>query len=175
MTFTTPMPNDDYSVVVSGVQNGIGTIYVLSSKTANGFDVRTQSPAGNFVAYGFGFVVHASNAVLPTTITAAEIAVLQATAPKAFGVIRGTGTVALLNGFGSTVTYLGTGQYRVNLSTALPSTDYCVVVTGASTGGNGSKGPYVDSTSTTSFIIYSYDEAGAFADNSRLSYTVFQN
>jgi len=67
-------------------------------------------------------------------INSAQFATVSGTAPiytcRAWVNFNGTGTVAIrASGNVSSITDTGTGRYTVNLTTAMPDANYCVVVT----------------------------------------------
>lgn len=95
---------------------------------------------------------------------------------KAWASLDGTGTISLRGSFGiSSVTDLGTGQYRFNFATSLSSANYAVAVSGARVLGSegnvtlyGKNSSYVDIRTWTSghsaLIDYAYIEIVVFGD-----------
>lgn len=71
--FETPMPTANYSVTcTAGITNFKASMF---NKTVNGFDIYTVNIASGIVAANvdFDFVVHATNAQLPDTVTQEQI------------------------------------------------------------------------------------------------------
>lgn len=66
VNFNTPMPDDHYAVVATG---GPITTVCVNNKSENGFNIRISDNQGNDVNSLSSFVVHATNAQLPDTIT----------------------------------------------------------------------------------------------------------
>jgi tetrahydromethanopterin S-methyltransferase subunit E len=68
---------------------------------------------------------------------------------------NGTGTVAIrASGNVSSITDLGTGNYRVNLTTAMPDTNYATLVTGLASGSVNFNTTIQQIVNTSSFEIY---------------------
>lgn len=184
ISFTTPMPTSNYGVTLAPA--GTQTIVRYQSRTVNGFYVTCRDVSVNGVAKdsGFSFAVNATDATLPPTFTEAQIqsvidlaasGVTSNSVPRLYGSIQGTGSVTLLNSYDTlSVDWVSSGTYRVNFN-ALPSANYCVQLTSEAGGGNGAKGPYIDAQTTTSFIIYTYNESGSLADNPLINYVLYQN
>ncbi len=79
VTFTTPMPNGNYSVVATSISSYTGNRIV--SQDATGFSYSVINSAGNAEAsQPFNFAVFSSNVSLPLTVTQAEIDTFKATA-----------------------------------------------------------------------------------------------
>ncbi|MGB3290921.1 MAG: hypothetical protein WBA83_16740 [Burkholderiaceae bacterium] len=92
---------------------------------------------------------------------------------RAWANVAGTGTVSLRgSGNISSITYLGTGQYRLNFTAPLPNANFAVVVCGTTEGGTGNKyyGFPVNSSSADLWVLNS---AGAFADAPIIEVSVF--
>lgn len=95
---------------------------------------------------------------------------------KAWANLNGTGTISLRGSFGiSSVTDLGTGQYRFNFTTSLSSANYAVAVSGARALGSegnvtlyGKNSSYVDirtwSSGHSALVDYAYIEIVVFGD-----------
>lgn len=78
---------------------------------------------------------------------------------------NGTGTVAIrASGNVSSITDNGTGDYTVNMTTALPDTNYCGTASGNLTSNNYSYVAGVTPNSTSAFRITLYDINGASQD-----------
>lgn len=83
---------------------------------------------------------------------------------------NGTGTVAIrASGNVSSITDQGTGNYRVNFSTAMPDADYAAIWRTGDTVPAGSTGTFL---STSVQVLYGYD--GVNYDNDRISVGVFR-
>jgi hypothetical protein len=114
----------------------------------------------------------------PSNSTVPVDTVVNGTA-KAWVNFNGTGTVAIRQGFNvSSITDNGTGDYRVNFTTAMPDADYVTqVTTGGTTAritGNSPKSsggdPTVNSTSVTSYI----DSTSTATDSRYMNVAVFR-
>jgi hypothetical protein len=93
-------------------------------------------------------------------------------AARAWVNFNGTGTVAIrASGNVSSITDNGTGNYTVNVTTALPDANYAVVGTAGYAGSNVFVMPY--STSTTAVGIY-VANSGSTVDSSIVSITLFR-
>jgi len=114
----------------------------------------------------------------PSNSTVPVDTVVNGTA-KAWVNFNGTGTVAIRQGFNvSSITDNGTGDYRVNFTTAMPDADYVTqVTTGGTTAritGNSPKSsggdPTVNSTTVTSYV----DSASSAADSRYMNVAIFR-
>lgn len=98
---------------------------------------------------------------------------------------NGTGTVAVrASGNVSSITDVGVGDYRVNLTTAMPNTNYTKVATSATNSGSAPQACYVDygrtsngyvAPTTTVFAVSNVSASGAFAgvDSDYINAAVF--
>lgn len=171
ITFDTPRTNINYSVTGSAYYNDTGfrTRINISTKTNDGFRLVTfqENVNNSSTPVSFDFAVHDDEPV--------AVGVTSNSVPRLYGSIQGTGSVTLLNSYDTlSVDWVSSGTYRVNFN-ALPSANYCVQLTSEAGGGNGAKGPYIDAQTTTSFIIYTYNESGSLADNPLINYVLYQN
>ena len=113
VVFTTPMPNTNYSVVVS---SGVNQTRFLA-QTATGFTIETRNSNGALVDTNTTFAVFATNS-LPHK---------GGTGTDAFGSVSATGV--LEQGYNVTTSSLGTGQYYVAFNTPMPTATYAVNAT----------------------------------------------
>ena len=133
VVFTTPMPSDDYSVVATPITTSDGTCFIRD-RTATGFTVVTRDYDGTSKALGWGAVVHATNATLPTTFTEAQIQSVIDAQPqgiaKAWVNFDGNSTPIVIRSSlnVSSITDDGTGQYTANFSTSMPDVNYAFAV-----------------------------------------------
>ena len=82
---------------------------------------------------------------------------------------NGTGTVAIRSsGNVSSITDLGTGQYRVNFSTSMPDTNYSVVISVDS-----NRFPFFGAFATGSVEVYNFGPS-AYADPATMCVSVFR-
>ena len=92
--------------------------------------------SGVTTSTGTGAVVLGTSPTMATpTFDSAQLATVVGTAPlymcRAWVNFNGTGTVAIrASGNVSSITDNGTGDYTVNLTTAMPDSNYCVVASG---------------------------------------------
>jgi len=96
---------------------------------------------------------------------------------KAWVNFNGQGTVAIRKSFNiSSITDVGTGQYRANFETAMPDSNYVIVSISAdiSVAGIGSIG-IVSGTgfTTTTAALGTVNSGGSFYDQSNCMYTFF--
>jgi hypothetical protein len=132
VVFTTPMPSDDYSVVATPITASDGTCFIRD-RTATGFTVVTRDYDGSVKALGWGAVVHATNATLPTTFTESQIQSVIDAQPqgiaKAWVNFDGTGTVAIRDSLNiNSITDNGVGDYRINFTAPMSNSNYSAVV-----------------------------------------------
>ena len=88
---------------------------------------------------------------------------------------NGTGTVSILgSGNVSSLTDLGTGNYRVNFTNAMPDANFSTVTSSVAGGGYGDKGPYTYGESTGSVIVFTYNSSGALVDNNNVKAAILR-
>ena len=73
VTFNTPMPSANYSVSSSIAEDTFGVTPNIYNKSSEGFWVDVRGQGGTRYDQAFDFVVHATNAVLPETVTQEQI------------------------------------------------------------------------------------------------------
>ena len=118
VTFKTPMPNANYSVVGS-VNGNSSYVFSSSSQSTTGFTANTVRESST--DKDFSFAVFASNAIAPPSGVGAD----------AWGNIEADGTIN--NSFNvASVTNPSTGTYSVVFVTPMPTADYSAQVTGYS-------------------------------------------
>ena len=158
VTFNTPMPSNTYAVNCTAPA---GLAMWLNTKTPNGFEIQTiNSSNGVPNDYsGASFVVHATNAVLPETITEDQIAaliqnpVLSAWAHfdggrgNTLGDLRGSFNVASVTR--PPAPNNAAGFYRITWGTPFANTNYCLVGTPADSTENMDGGVQVIELTTT--------------------------
>lgn len=118
VVFTTPMPSNQYSAVVS---TDVGwAVYVEeTSKTVNGFNYYGRNDtSGVDIPVGCNFAVFSQNALPPAGTTGTD----------AWGAVQGNGTLDASYNIAS-VTRAAIGTYAVAFTTPMPSSDYAVNVT----------------------------------------------
>jgi hypothetical protein len=87
---------------------------------------------------------------------------------------NGTGTVAInASGNVSSITDLGTGSYRVNFVTAMPSANYSAQITSEMGSGSGGFNGISGTPATSDFEIASYTQAGVARDVALVCAAVF--
>jgi len=153
ITFTTPMPNSDYSLVVASNNNS--TLYSNNDKTANGFNVYTyDSDVALADATNVSFAVHSANTIAPPAGVGAD----------AWGDISSAGAINGSYNIDSVVKN-GAGSYTVTFTVPMPTDKYSVT-----TGGNV---PSVEISSRTvnGFDLFTYDSSGA-PDSKAFSFAV---
>ena len=175
VTFTTPMPTDDYSLTVTPGAIGVQVSVIVNSKSTTGFDyIIFNSNNGGNVDGPSNFVVHASNASLPDSVTTAQVS-------KAWVNFDGTGSITIRDSFNvSSVTDNGTGNYTLNFTNAMSNSNYTVA--GSSTWSTGSWGTYLtpdatsaySTTSVTIRTVYTNHSTGFVGiDSSHTSVQIF--
>ena len=138
VTFNTPMPSADYSVTATVSQDTFGVAAQIYNKIPQGFWVDMRGTAsGTRGDYDFDFVVHATNAQLPSTITQEQlenILDLVENPPAVFGMeVIAYGRVSadgsLAHGYGiSAVSRSNTSLFQLTFET--PQTDNKYIVLG---------------------------------------------
>ena len=132
LTFSTPMPTSDYSVVAASSSTS-GRVVNIVNKTTTGFDVVSRAISTDTLTDGsFNVVVNATNATLPTTFTEEQIqGVIDANPEgiaKAWVKFDGI-TNNILNSFGiSSMQDNGRGSYTVFFANNFSSANYCAYV-----------------------------------------------
>ena len=118
VTFTTPMPDANYSITIGATELGRQAQY--SQATANGFRITTASTVtGSPVDISsVSFAVHALSALPPRGGTGADC----------WGSCQSDGTIDASFNVAS-VTKTGTGQYDVVFTTPMPTATYSVTTT----------------------------------------------
>lgn len=180
VTFTTPMPDNQYAVdatVFRGVSNeGWATPLVgVYNITANGFNIDCRDGSGNPVDRGISFLVHATNAQLPDTVTQEQIeAAINNPGVSAWGVSNGridNGAAPIESSLNvKSITRQSEGAYDVIFATPMPSADYSLVG-GVTSSAHNAKVSF-DNVSASSFTLRITDSDGALKDT-RFSFTVF--
>ena len=109
-----------------------------------------------------------------STTTQPSIPALDTRMAKAWVVFNGTGTVAVIGSYGvSSMTDLGTGQYRVNYTNSLSSTNYAVVV--STLGATYQYDARPNDLTTSSCAIDTSNGSNAYQDNGRNYVVIFAN
>jgi len=112
VSFTTPMPNDNYSVVASGGQYDILTV----APTATGFIVKIRDINDAFTDAPFNYQVFATNALPPRGGTGTD----------AWGSCKANGLIDASFNVAS-VTRAALGIYQVTFITPMPTANYAVI------------------------------------------------
>ena len=123
ITFTNPMPNENYSVTLGSWNDANDRRLSFLSTTANGFDVRARDENGAVANSGFSFAVHALNAQPPKGGTGADAwcsTSVDGTVPASFNI--------------ASVTKTATGIFDYVFTTPMPNASYTVVATPAAEG-----------------------------------------
>jgi hypothetical protein len=141
VTFSTPMPNSNYSVVAT---SGAAYGYIkYVNKTSTGFQVNTYATDGAGTNYPFGFTVFATNALPPKGGTGTDAWASCASG----GAIEGSFNIA-------ECTYLN-GDYAYVFTTPMPTANYAVVATQSRADTNAGVLKVIDKT-TTGFTVSCY-------------------
>ena len=162
IVFTQPMSNADYAVTsMSGgsdvtVTNAVGSCYMSSGKTANGFTLGIRDLSGNFVDQGFD--IHVASEARNGTLGGGA---------DAWGNVSSNGTV---NGsYNSTVTRTATGKYTVTFTNPMPNANYSVTTACGVLSNN-------SVVTTENFTVNGFDVAtgaGSSAADRDFNYAVF--
>ena len=122
---------------------------------------------------GLGAIPAISGASL-TSLTSSQVD-SGATTAKAWVNFNGTGTVAIRDsGNVSSVTDSGTGDYRVNFTTAMADVNYAGVTGGCIDGANPRQGPAISNLSTSQVRITTGFDNGALTDWAEITVAVFR-
>jgi hypothetical protein len=114
VTFSTPMPSDNYSITVGGDTSLIAVND--DSKTVNGFTVSTAVDPATLGDKQFSFAIFATNAAPPKGGTGTD----------SWGAVKADGTLEASFNVAS-VTRSSTGTYDVVFATPMPNANYSVV------------------------------------------------
>ena len=151
-TFSTPMPNTDYSVVatLTATNQGVATAMIrVDSLTTTGFRVIIAFNSTSLVSAGHSVAVFATNALPPKGGTGTDAWV--ATIDKA-GTIGSSFNIASVN-------RTAAGRYTVTFTTPMPNATYSVVTAiERTTGFAPAEAAIIDKT-TTSFGIFCFNIA----------------
>jgi hypothetical protein len=129
-------------------------------------------------------ISYIETASLNTTLnapTATALSTASGSAPsyaaRAWVNFNGTGTVAIrASGNVSSISDNGTGQYTVNLTTAMPDANYAVGACSYVTSSAAQTGPWWNgnNNTTSSFQIINYSTSGAYYDEAFMSAYIFR-
>jgi hypothetical protein len=115
--------------------------------------------------------VLAANAVTYAKIGTTE----QGQLCKAWVNFNGTGTVAIRASYNvSSITDVGVGEYRVNLTTSMSDANYSAVLSMQPTVTNNGSDTFVDNVSTASFVSLIHYEDGTRRDSNLVSLAIFR-
>jgi len=113
----------------------------------------------------------ASNAVTTPKLGANE----QSGLCKAWVNFNGTGTVAIRASYNvSSITDVGVGEYRVNLTTSMSDANYSAVLSMQPTVSNNGSDTFVDNASTASIVSLIHYEDGTRRDSNLVSVAIFR-
>jgi hypothetical protein len=94
---------------------------------------------------------------------------------KAWVNFNGTGTVAIRASYNvSSITDVGVGEYRVNLTTSMSDANYSAVLSMQPTVSNNGSDTFVDNASTASFVSLIHYEDGTRRDSNLVSLAIFR-
>jgi hypothetical protein len=100
---------------------------------------------------------------------------LSGTTCKAWVNFNGTGTVAIRASYNvSSITDVGVGEYRVNLTTSMSDANYSAVLSMQPTVTNNGSDTFVDNVSTASFVSLIHYEDGTRRDSNLVSLAIFR-
>lgn len=117
-------------VAISGNASGTGTLTIASPNTNSNYTLTLPTATTELV--GTDTTQTLTNKTLTTpNINSAQVATVSGTAPiyfaRAWVNFNGTGTVAILaSGNVTSITDNGTGEYTVNITTAMPDANFVV-------------------------------------------------
>ena len=139
------------------ILNGTGTISGLTAGGLPSSSVTTANIADNAVTY----------AKIGTTE--------QGQLCKAWVNFNGTSTVAIRASYNvSSITDVGVGEYRVNLTTSMSDANYSAVLSMQPTVTNNGSDTFVDNVSTASFVSLIHYEDGTRRDSNLVSLAIFR-
>lgn len=158
VTFQTPLPSANYSVVVSVRGDGLDKATVFQ-QTTTGFQVICMnSSTGSKADLDFNFQVESTNALPPKGGTGTD----------AWGRFEGDGT--LIGGFNvSSVTRSGEGVYSVVFTTPMPNSSYAVTSTNNS---NNTRYVRASTITSTGFQLVSTNVTAGTASDGGCGFTV---
>ena len=128
VSFTTAMPSVQYAATATcALSNTNNSMISCGNFTTSGFTVRTKR---DDVPHdiGFSFVVHATNAQLPNTVTQEQIDWAVGSSVSAWGGVNGNGTKGS-GGLNFSSTRVSDGLYTITFADPMPSNTYAVTAT----------------------------------------------
>ena len=135
----------------------------------------TQVPSGMILDGAIGSTQIASGAVGPTNMSGAQSGSAPVYGARAWVNFNGTGTVAIrASGNVSSITDNGTGDYTVNLTTALPDANYCVAGMGYVLFGSYARNIQVRDTPTTTTVRVLTDAVTGVFDVAYVFVSIFR-
>ena len=142
-------------IALSGNASGTGTLTIAAPNTDSDRTIDLPDAAGTVFVSGQALSATTGSFSSDVTLGSSVLATPSGSAPsytcRAWVNFRGTSTVAIrASGNVSSVTDLGTGSYQVNLTTAMPDTDYAVFRLDHYYGVG-----WADTQTTTSYRVYS--------------------
>ena len=167
---TTPSETNTGTLSVTGVTTLTGGLNAALPVLSGGTGVTTKT--------GTGAVVLGTSPTLTTpTFDSASLVTISGTAPlymcRAWVNFNGTGTVAIRgSGNVSSITDNGTGNYIVNLTSAMPDSNYSAIGAGGITGSY--TGVKTSISSTSQFNIDTYNSSWTWTDAQYVMGAVFR-
>jgi hypothetical protein len=152
------------------VSASAGSVEIVAPATASNFTATMPAVTGTVV------LQNASNNLLMNSGYGSDAV---AYGCRAWVNFNGTSTVAIrASGNVSSITDNGTGDYTVNMTTAMPDTNYaitaCVAVDSSNTGGRVVNTPFNGTTATTSAFRLSTQNSGTANDCAFVYFAVFR-
>ena len=161
VSFATAMPSAQYAATATcALSNSNNSMVSCGDFTTSGFTVRTKR-ADVLHDIGFSFVVHATNAQLPNTVTQEQIDNALKNNCASWGVIDGATGNKYGAGLNFTSTRTAQGNYTVTFDNPMPNDAYAVSL--ACQSGSG-RVATVGTKTRTSFQIRAKDLSDADAD-----------
>ena len=168
------------SVAISGNASGAGVFTIAAPNSASSFTatlpVATTTLVGTDATQTLTNKTLTSPTLTTPTIDSAQIPTVSGTAPiymcRAWVNFNGTGTVAIrASGNVTSITDTAVGRYTVNLTTAMPDSNYCTSVT-ATDGYIGTSSTTGITTSSANIVVTT--DAGSYVDSSIVCCSFFR-
>lgn len=168
-------------VTIQGNASGTGTLTIAAPNTNSSFTLTLPAATGTFVDTAATQTLTnktlTSSTLTTPTIDSAQVATVSGTAPlymcRAWVNFDGTGTVAIrASGNVSSITDIGTGNYTINFTTAMPDANYSAVASYDNT--NILAGGQFSSYTTSSVTMINSNASNTAIDGNILCVSIFR-
>ena len=148
-TFTTPMPNAQYSIQATAFTGGDDVTANYTVLSTTGFTIEVRNGTGALAPSAHSFTIHATNAQPPKGGTGAD----------AWARTGSTGDV--LSTYNLTCVKAGAGVYNYTFNVAMPNANYAVVGNTSAT----ARTIGISNNTTTGFTLTTSNQSGTASDS----------